>query len=368
MIRTIKFFCAFLFLSLISCQTNTNSENKFDHFNIQRGTNIAHFLSQSEQRGVARESFFTRNDVETIASLGFDHIRLPIDEEQMWDENLNRHTEAFKLMNNVITWCNEEGIRVIVDLHILRSHHFNKDKKPLWTERVEQERFLNLWRDLSDDLKDYPVGQVAYELMNEAVADDPDQWNDLLNEAVEVIRELEPERTIVIGSNMWQSASTFHELRIPENDTNILLSFHFYSPFALTHHEASWTGIKDYHGPVHYPGEVIEEKDLEELPEDLQEQMRGAAGYYTKDTLKSMMQEPLEYAKEHKLPLYCGEFGVYNPAPRDDGLRWYNDMINVLEEQGIAWANWCYKGGFGIYEEDGKIDEELMKRFFQNAD
>jgi hypothetical protein len=38
----------------------------------------------------------------------------------------------------------------------------------------------------------------------------------------------------VIGSNRWQSATTFDKLRVPENDTNIVLSYHFYEPFFLT--------------------------------------------------------------------------------------------------------------------------------------
>ncbi|MCF8225499.1 MAG: glycoside hydrolase family 5 protein [Bacteroidales bacterium] len=351
---------------LASCNNEKKETSVFDEFAVKRGTNIAHWLSQSDRRGEARAAFFTQEDVERIASLGFDHIRLPIDEEQMWDEQMNKHEDAFQLLHNAIGWSGDEGLRVIVDLHILRSHHFNRGEKPLWTERKEQERFFDLWRDLSGELKKYPTGQVAYELMNEAVADDPDQWNSLLNEAVGVIRESEPERTIVIGSNMWQSAGTFDQLEIPEDDRNILLSFHFYSPFALTHHQASWTYIYDYDGPVHYPGQVVREEDIEGLPDELANAMRGAGKYFTKDTILKMFQKPLKVAKKYDLPLYCGEFGVYKPAPREDGLRWYDDMITALEEEGIGWANWCYKGSFGIFDDEGEVDGELMEIFFQN--
>jgi len=40
-------------------------------------------ISQSPQRGEARKTFFTSADVEYIANLGYDHMRIPIDEEQM---------------------------------------------------------------------------------------------------------------------------------------------------------------------------------------------------------------------------------------------------------------------------------------------
>ena len=56
-------------------------------FTVKRGTNISHWLSQSNQRGQARKTFFTAEDVKRIAGWGFDHIRLPIDEEQMWDDH-----------------------------------------------------------------------------------------------------------------------------------------------------------------------------------------------------------------------------------------------------------------------------------------
>lgn len=353
----------FLFSSLFySCSGGEPPDRQVDTFELHRGTNIAHWLSQSDARGEQRKAFFTRSDVDTLAALGFDHLRIPVDEEQLWDESMNKHEEAFALLHDAIGWCRDAGLRVVVDLHILRSHHFNAGERPLWTEASAQEQFLDLWRDLSGELKEYSTGLVAYELMNEAVADNPDDWNNLLDRGIATVREQEPERKIVIGSNRWQSVDTFDDLRIPENDTNIILSFHFYHPFAFTHYKASWVKIGEYTGPVHYPGMVVEKSDREGLPEELLRWIRDGGGYYDSDTLRSMMQEPLAFAREHQLPLYCGEFGVYPTAPRPDRLRWYADMIRILEDEGIAWATWCYKGSFGIYHEDGSLDMELVNR------
>jgi endoglucanase len=49
-------------------------------FQIHRGTNISEWLSQSSQRSSERAAFFTESDVRRIASLGFDHIRLPVND------------------------------------------------------------------------------------------------------------------------------------------------------------------------------------------------------------------------------------------------------------------------------------------------
>jgi len=255
MLGNIKYLPAFaLLFFLFIASSLTKRPSAPDEFVFKRGTNISHWLSQSNKRGVDRQNYFTEKDVKYLAGLGFDHIRIPVDEEQLWKENGQEDAEGFSLLKQALDWCKQYKLDAIVDLHILRSHHFNEKIKPLWTKPEAQERFFQCWRDLSKELKKYPVEDVAYELMNEPVADDPEDWNKLVKKAIVIIRQAEPARKIVIGSNGWQSASTFDQLSVPENDKNIILSFHMYEPFLLTHHTASWTSIKDYKGPVNYPG------------------------------------------------------------------------------------------------------------------
>lgn len=336
------------------------SKNKFE---VKRGTNLAHWLSQSRQRGAERAAFITKSDIENIAKMGFDHVRLPIDEEQMWDENGKRHEDAFKIMTNCIDWCAEYKMKVIVDLHILRSHHFNAEEKPLWTDKKEQEKFYDLWRDLSSVLKKYSNDNVAYELMNEAVADDPELWNNLVANAVKAIRALEPERTIVIGSNKWQQVQTFDVLKVPENDKNILLSFHFYEPFLLTHWHASWTDLKKYEGPVHYPGVILTQSEFDNLPDEIKPVAKNWVNReFNKKWIQEQWKKPIEKAKKLGLPLYCGEFGIITGPPQEDMLRWHQDMIDLFEENGIGYANWNYKSGsFGLLDGDGTPRNGFIK-------
>lgn len=347
-------FQLLIFLFLVSCQPKYRPvdppQTQFGPFKIKRGTNIAHWLSQSERRGEERAAFFTRKDVALIDSVGFDHIRLPIDEEQMWDENGNRYEDAFNLLEQALTWCRDIGIRVVLDLHILRSHHFNATEKPLWTDPKEQEKLISLWKNLSSEVRKWPNGMVAYEFMNEPVADDAEQWNQLLLRVADSIRSWEPERVLVIGSNRWQSANTFDELKVPANDPNILLSFHFYEPFYLTHYQASWTRLKDFEGEVNYPGRIVVNG---KTPEEQR--------IYNSDTLRKMMIKPLQVAAKLKLPLYCGEFGVIDKAPTLAKQAWYKDMVAIFERYGVAYANWNYKAGsFGIVDQTLKADTVLV--------
>jgi endoglucanase len=335
-------------LILPSCKGGKEEKQSYafanESFKIFRGTNVAHWLSQSQKRGEARAAFFTEKDVKYIDSLGFDHIRLPIDEEQMWDPSGKRYDDAFALMKNCIDWCSNAGLRVVVDLHILRSHHFNEGTRPLWTVPAEQDKFIALWKDLSSFLKAYPNGLVAYEPMNEPVAEDPEQWNNLLGRLIDSVRIWEPARVLVLGSNRWQSASTFDTFRVPENDTNIILSYHFYEPFFLTHYKASWTNLKDFEGKVNYPGQIV-------LDGKLPEQKK----VYNIDTLEYMMRKPFAMAERMKLPLYCGEFGVFMEYFPEAKLAWYRDMVAIFEKHHVAYANWNYKStAFGIVDEHNK--------------
>lgn len=346
-----------LFLTCAVC-----AKQKVEKFTVKRGTNLAHFLSQSNRRGAEREAFFVKKDIETIAEMGFDHVRLPIDEEQMWDETGKRHKDAFILMTNVLDWCAEYNLRAIVDLHILRSHHFNAAEKPLWTDPAEQEKFYDLWRDLSSVLKKYPNNMVAYELMNEAVADDPGHWNNLLTKAMTAVRKLEPERCVVIGSNKWQQVGTFDVLEVPENDPNIILSFHFYEPFLLSHWKASWTNLRQYAGPVHYPGVILSENEFEALPEEMKPAAKKWLGkIFNKEWILSEWQKPIDKAKKLGLPLYCGEFGIIKGPENADMERWYQDMIDLLEDNNIGYANWNYESGsFGLLDGKGKRRENFI--------
>ncbi len=345
-----------------SAAENPIPEGTPNGFVVHRGTNISHWLSQSDRRGEERKRFFTEEDVALIQRLGYDHIRIPVDEEQLWDQEGRPEEEAFDLLDAALDWSAGRGLRVIVDLHILRSHHFNDEEKPLWVDPREQERFLDFWRQLSERLGDRPLDQVAYELLNEAVADNPEDWNQLVARGVAVVREREPERTVVIGSNRWQQVETFDQLRIPEGDPNILLSFHFYTPMALTHYGASWTPVGQYQGPVHYPGRVVEEQDLVGLSDGLVAAIRDGRGLdFDRATFETLIGKPLAVAERFDLPLYCGEWGALPAAPQGARMRWYRDVRSVLEEHGIGWAHWDYKGGFGVVDRERQVHTDLAQ-------
>lgn len=67
----------------LCCMCGVSAPKK-NNFSVKRGVNISHWLSQSNVRGENRAVFFTEADVKFLSEVGFDHLRLPVDEEQMF--------------------------------------------------------------------------------------------------------------------------------------------------------------------------------------------------------------------------------------------------------------------------------------------
>lgn len=330
-------------------------------FAAYKGVNISHWLSQVFGWS-PRATFFTEEDVQLIKQLGFDHIRLPIDEENLWDTAGNRIPEGFADMIKAIEWCKKADLRVIVDLHIIRSHHFNANhgegKMTLWDDSTAQNKFFFLWEDLSKALHEYPTNFVAYELMNEPAAPRPEQWNSLVARAAAHVRKLEPQRILFIGANRWQTIDNLKYLEIPQNDTNIVIAFHSYEPLLVTHHLASWTGFKDYTGPVQYPGLSAKREDLfkqlDSTKPEVMEEINRINGVYNHEVFDSMFKVAIKRAKELNVGLYCGEFGCLPNI--DTAMRhlYYRDFVGLLNKYHIGRANWDYKGAFQTVGYDAK--------------
>lgn len=178
-------------------------------------------------------------------------------------------------------------------------------------------------------------------------------------------------RVLIFGANRWQMPHNLPFLRVPAGDKNIILSFHTYSPMLFTHYKADWLPTKVYTGPVKYPGPVVDDVTFAKLMQDYDPSVRDQIGNVTDNwgpaRLRQEYEPALRRARELGLQLYCGEFGCLPTVPRKDRLAYYRDIVDIFSSEGVAYANWEYKGDFGVYEwlglPDlcGKPDEELLK-------
>lgn len=334
-------------------------------FEVNKGVNISHWLSQREVDEPKPPHYFSEMDVAFLKSRGFDHIRLPVDEPILWDDAGHRREAEWERLHAALSWCHWHGLRVIVDLHIVRSHYFNAGfrglENPLWSSGEAQDRLVELWRDLSAELSGYSVFEVAYELLNEPVSPDTEVWNEILNRVHAAIRERESDRTLVIGSNMWQKTRTVPELRLPENDPHILVSFHYYEPGMVTHYQSNWTALREYDGPVQYPGIPFPESDLPKDPSPaLKKLLDESNRHYDRDVIRAEVLVAVEFARSKGLRPYCGEWGCYRSTSDAIRHRWIADVLSVFAEFGIGWTIWDYKGGFYLVDRESLTPDNAL--------
>lgn len=330
------FFSYLAILFLCSFQPQPAPDFTPDDFIINKGVNLANFLSYTDLRGAARDTLFQERDIIAIKDLGFDFIRLPIAEDHLWDEVGKRLEDGVNLLKRVIDWCQKHELRVVVDMHVMRSHDFGNIENPLMIDVSEQEKFYSIWKDLSSILTPYSLAQVAYELLNAPYALEPEQWNKILANTIKIIREQEPQRILIIGSNLYQSPSTFYELKVPD-DKNIMLSFQFWEPFLLTFYKADWAEFKDYTVPVHYPGPLITPAEFDSLPASQQAIVKDFVGVvWNRERIEQAIQQPFKKARELGVRLLCSEYGAMAETPDEDKIRYFNDLLSVFTKYGIA--------------------------------
>ena len=67
---------AIVMLAVAACADKPAEDNGVNNFRIRRGTNLSHWLSQSEERGEARKQHIQEDDFERLEQLGFDFVSL----------------------------------------------------------------------------------------------------------------------------------------------------------------------------------------------------------------------------------------------------------------------------------------------------
>lgn len=372
---TVTLFGIILFISLKPIDRSENQVsqktafiNNPSGFVIQRGVNISHWLSQIADWS-RNDRYFNESDVINIKSLGFDHIRLPIDQEVIWNDNGTINETNFKDLSNCLQWCMKQNLSVIVDLQFIGSRKQTAEsanyKKLVWTDSIAQKRFLTLWDTLSARIHSFPNNRVAYEVLNEAAAGSPELWNDFVKKAVNHIRKREPNRVLMIGSNNMQYPLMFPYLSVPEGDKNIILTFHYSQPFFITHYGANWSVIKDYKGPVHYPGQCITKEDYDKYVDTTNHELvakikqEKSFEVYNKEVFQKTFQPAIDKAKQLGLQLYCNEFCCLSFVDRTIRLNYFQDITDVFRHNNICWTSWDYKGQFGFVSVDPESHRTL---------
>lgn len=257
-----------------------------------------------------------------MSELGFAHVRIPI----RWSTpgrsmNTPPYTINQSFLNRikqVVDTALKYQLHPVINMH----HHESLFEDP----DGQKDRFLAQWTQIADFFKDYS-DSLVFEVLNEPHNNlTPQKWNVFFEDALQIIRENNPTRTILLGTALYGGLTGVPYLQIPD-DPHIILSVHYYNPFKFTHQGASWVGndAEKWLGTQWYDTEAERQTIIDDFN-------------YT-----------IQFAQEHNIPLHIGEFGAYSTADLKSRVRWTTFLARWFEEQNFSWAYWEFSAGFGIY-------------------
>lgn len=324
-----------LFFSVYSQNTPAFEMNSL----LGRGINMGNSFEAPTETGWSnpwKSEYF-----EDIAKLGFSHVRIPVSWET---DNRSLKVEPYTIkstfldrIKQVIDKANEEGLIAIINMH----HH----KEFMADPNGQKDRFLAMWSQIATEFKDYPNDKLLFEVMNEPTdALTPELWNEMFAAGLSVIRQTNPNRTVLMGVAEFGGLGGVPKLVFPDDD-NIILSIHYYNPFQFTHQGANWNAPESYD----WLGTKWNDTEAE------------------RNTVINEFALAISIAKGNNLPINIGEFGALNTADMESRAKWTTFLSRWFEEQEFSWTYWEYSAAFGIYNpKTKKFYQELVDALLNN--
>jgi endoglucanase len=339
--------CIFLIIFMIFISANDFSEikDKLIECPFKRGVNLANWLQASNARQI-QFTKFTKQDFINIKNLGCDVIRLPINLHFMTNGQPEYIIDPlfFYFLDQVVNWAEELRIHLILD-----NHTFDP---AVDTDQNVQKTLIPVWTQMARHYKDRSR-YIYYEILNEPHGISDEKWNEIQQNVIHTIRSIDQKHTIVIGAAGWNSYNNLNNMS-EYNDNNLIYTFHFYDPFLFTHQGAGWANppMTKISG-IPFP---YDETKMQEYPKELKNTwIEDMINNYKNDgnvkRVKELINIAVDFKNKRKVPLFCGEFGVYIPnSNNEDRNYWYKVVRSYLEEKSIAWTIWDYTGDFGIFK------------------
>jgi endoglucanase len=294
-----------------------------------RGVNIIGYDPIWSDFGKAR---FKEKHFTLIREAGFHTVRINLHAFSHMDTTAeHRLSDSFlSTLDWAVKKATEAGLMVILD-----EHNFIEIARD---PAGGVPKLLAFWKQIAPRYKDSP-SSVVFEILNEPNGGlTPSMWNQVLHEAMRIIRETNPDRTVVIGPGFWNTIDHLDELSAPEGDRNIVVTVHYYLPMEFTHQGAPWSP-----GTVNLSG-VNWGTDAE------------------KKKVEDDFGRAQKWSVNRNRPILLGEFGAYDKGPMQSRIRYTAHVARTAEALGWAWTYWQFDSDFIVYDIDNdRWVEPIMK-------
>lgn len=294
---------------------------------IKRGVNVLGYdpIWKDPAQGRFQDKHFGE-----ISKAGFDFIRVNLHAFRHMDADNRLPAAWFERVDWIVREAGEAGLSVILD-----EHDFNACAEDAASCRT---RLAAFWRQVAPRYADAPAS-VLFEPLNEPHGPlDAPTWNALFADLLAIIRETNPTRTVVVGPTRWNNFRELGTLKLPEDDRNLLVTYHYYDPFRFTHQGTSWTDLKDLRGVTWGSDE-------------------------DKAQLKADFDQVATWARANNRPILLGEFAAYDRAGTPVAMRaaYAAAVAREAERHGFAWAYWQFDSDFILWDmdKDGWVDPIL---------
>jgi aryl-phospho-beta-D-glucosidase BglC (GH1 family) len=155
------------------------------------------------------DAWITEADLDNIAALGFNVIRLPFWYRNLQEEDRTWRPDRFEKIDWLVTNAWKRHIYVILDFHGLpggqseKAHTGRKDKNELWNNNENLKRSTKIWQEVAKHFKNNPA-VAAYDLMNEPEdAPDRDKLWDVYNHFYQAVRKIDPDHIVTLEA-FWK--------------------------------------------------------------------------------------------------------------------------------------------------------------------
>ncbi|MDE3144560.1 MAG: cellulase family glycosylhydrolase [Bacteroidota bacterium] len=240
-------------------------------------------------------TYITQADIHYLKMIGVNSSRIPFhyklftDEEYLGGKGIAR---GFKIMDQVINWCKQENIYVILDMHCAPGGQTGDNIDDsygypyLFESDESQKLIIDIWKKIALHYTNESA-IIGYDLLNEPIAHyfDSAHFNHLLEplykKITKAVRTVDANHLVFLGGSQW--------------DSNFKI---FGEPFDK---KAVYTFHK----------------------------------YWTPPT-KEVIQEYIDFSNKYQVPIYCGETGENEDS-------WVMQFKQLLEKENIGWHFWPYK-------------------------
>jgi len=296
-------------------------------FDMKRCVNMGNALEAPNGAPWGRN--YAKEDYQRIKQAGFDTVRIPV----RWSDytgpapDYRIHPDFAELVDNNLKWALSSGLNVVLNIH-----HYEE----IMDEPASQgTRFRAIWDQISLRYSKLPAN-LWFEVLNEPHKNlKGSQMRAYQREAIEIIRQDNPTRIIMLGGEDWSGINSLGT-NLSSDDPNVMYTFHYYDPFNFTHQQATWLG------------------------DDMPKGKRGWGSSEDRAELARAVDIATSFREATGKPVFLGEFGVNSPVDNDERVKWAGAIKTAMEAEGIPWCLWAYGNTFALYSDEKGWDQDML--------